>query len=67
MDSDIEYDIKWFRNRILYYMGEYSHRDNTLIDLSRSNEMKNIISSYGKERLYKEDIENIIRIAEMMV
>ena len=62
----LDSDIRWFRDKVIYYMGDQYHLSKTLSELCLSDVMKNIISSYGERELYKEDLERIIVIAQML-
>lgn len=66
-NEELQRDIRWFKERLLPYMAINYHRSDTLTTFSDSCEMKNILFSYGKEKLYKEDLERIIEMAEMLI
>lgn len=60
-------DIRWINGVLLPYLGPGYHMAFTLDRLLKSDEMKNIVSSYGMEELYKQDLERIIEMAEMLI
>jgi hypothetical protein len=64
-NENINKDINWLKY-ITRYMGIKFHTTSLMTTFCASEEMKNILSSYGAERLYVSDIEKIIEIAEML-
>lgn len=60
-------DIQWIKIQCILYMGQSWYFNFHLARLLRAEEMKNIFYSYGKEKLYKEDLERIIEMAEMLI
>ena len=62
-------DIEWFRGMVStwrIYSSSWIGVKN-FEGILYSIEMKNIVQSYGKDKLYKEDLENILTIAEMLI